>query len=390
MAVSKSIYRLIFIFSLLLITIGLLLSSCASPSPLPAASTNPPIIETTAVIISPSKPLASATPSLTPLPLTSTLTATTTSTPTVTQTPAPLVEFQTKLPADVSAVTYISNSCQVIEERWNSKNSAPGTIVVPVMIHSIAKAGRPITDDTTIAEEYFQRFIEQAHQMGFQTITSEQLAGFLQNNEKIPPLSLMLIVDDRKRAEFFDTYFVPYFKKYNYTVTNAWIAHPDTPAYLWKENEPFAPAGIVDFQAHGVIHNIPMDSSVTKDYIMGEINGPIQPMQEHFGKRPIAFIWPRGLFTPLAVQIAGEANYQIGFTAYPRGPLLFNWIPLGQDEQKAGNPLMVLPRYWSTTAIAALNEASQISQSATAFYQDHKTADLAYYAQYCRDYPAIN
>ncbi len=112
-------------------------------------------------------------------------------------------------------------------------------------------------------------------------------------------------------------------------------------------------------------------------------------MKEHFGKRPIALIWPRGLFTPLAVQIAGEANYQIGFTAYPRGPLLLIGSPWGRTNKKPGTRSMVLPRYWSTTAIAALNEASQISQSAQAFYQDHKTEDLAYYAQYCADYPAI-
>jgi hypothetical protein len=389
MAVSKSNYRFIFIIPFLLILIGLLLSSCTALTPQPAAHPSTTLIPPTVAEVSPSLTPVLATSTSTPVPATSTPTPTITATPTATLTPAPRIDFQTKLPADVSAVSYITQPCQVIQKRWDSQNSTPGTIVVPVMIHSIAKTGRPITDDTTITEEYYLRFIEQAHQMGFQTITSQQLVGFLQNNAKIPPLSLMLIVDDRKRAEFFDTYFVPFFKKYNYTVTNAWISHPDTPAYLWKENEPFAPAGIVDFQAHGVIHNIPMDSSVTEDYIIGEIFGPIKPMEDHFGKRPIAFIWPRGLFTPLAVQIAGEADYQIGFTAYPRGPLLFNWIPLGQDEQKAGNPLMVLPRYWDTTAIAALNEAAQISQSAQAFYQDHKAEDLAYYSHYCSDYPAI-
>ena len=393
MAVSKPVYRYIPSFFLLFFMTGLLFSSCAAPSVQSVSLLRSPSAETTLNIPSPTI-FPSVTPSGTPVPPTPTssptLTPTSTTRPTASRTPAPLTQFQTKLPADVSAVSYMAEPCQVIQDRWDSQKSAPGTIVVPVMIHSIAKTGRPIVDDTTITEEYYTRFIEQAHQLGFKTITSEQLIGFLLNNEKIPPLSLMLIVDDRKRAEFFDTYFVPYFKKYNYTVTNAWISHPDTPAYLWKENEPFAPAGIVDFQAHGVIHNTPMDSSVTEDYIIGEIFGPIAPMREHFGKRPVVFIWPRGIFTPLAVKIAGEADYKIGFTAYPRGPLLFNWIPLGQDEQNAGNPLMVLPRYWSTTAIAAIYEAVEISQSAQAFYQDHKMEDLAYYSQYCSDYPELN
>jgi hypothetical protein len=334
---------------------------------IPATSTNTPTLN----------------PSITPS-RTSIRTPSPTIIPSVTATPASRLEFQTKLVSGASSNTYLKDACQVISMRWNPQNSAPGTIVVPVMFHSIAKAGRPITDDTTITEEYFQRFIDWAHTLGFQTITSVQLAGFLQNNTKIPPLSLIMIVDDRKRAEYFDTYFIPNLKKYNWTVTNAWIAHPDTPAYLWKENEQFVAGGLVDFQAHGVIHNIPMDESVTEDYIRSEIFGPIQPMINHFGKRPIAFIWPRGLFTPKAVQIAHEAGYQLGFTVYARGPILFNWIPQGTQELAAGNPLMVLPRYWSTTAIAGLEEAVQVSQAAQAFYARQRTEDQAYFTQYCQ------
>ena len=386
---TKSACRYLF-FILLFLANGFILSSCAAPTSIAKGTAGFPTGESATAAISPSVTQRYSASTFTPFPGTPTSPPTNTPIPTATPTPAPIPNFQAKLPVDISAVGYITDTCQVIQKRWDSRNSAPGTIVVPVMIHSIAKPGRPITDDTTITEEYYLRFIEQAHQLGFQTITSEQLAGFLKNNEKIPPQSLMLIVDDRKRAEYFETYFVPYFKKYHYTVTNAWISHPDTPAYLWRENEPFALAGIVDFQAHGVIHNTPMDSQVTEEYIIGEIFGPIAPIREHFGKKPVAFIWPRGLFTPQAVKIAAEAEYQIGFTAYPRGPLLFNWIPLGADEKKAGNPLMVLPRFWSTTAIAALNEALQISQSAQAFYQEQKAENMAYYSRFCSGYPGIN
>ncbi len=362
----------------LLLFLSLVLSACSA-----AASVLPTQFPPT------SAPNATSTarPSGTPLPptLTSTATATFTATPTPTPTatPAPLLPFITKLPANVIAVAYLKDTCQVLSARWSPLNSPPGTIVVPVMIHSIAKPGRAITDDTTITEEYYLRFIERAHMLGYATITTAQLVDFLNNNAKIPPLALMLIVDDRKRAEFFETYFIPYLKKYNWTVTNAWIAHPDTPAYLWQENEQFAPSGLVDFQAHGVIHNTPIDDSVTQEYIHSEIYGPIQPMLQHFGKRPIAFIWPRGLFTPPAVQVARQAGYQVGFTATPRGPLLFDWIPLGEVERLAADPLMVLPRYWDTTAIAALEEGLQVSQAAQAFYAGQKSTDLAYLSQYC-------
>lgn len=378
---------MIYRFNLLLI-ISLALAACAPAQPAPAAAT-----PTRTQLTSAPATLIPVTPSPSPLPPTATLAPSPTPTriPPATVTPAPQVSFQTKLISGALPEPYLQDACQVIAFRWDPKNSAPGTVVVPVMFHSIAKNDRPIADDTTISEEYFQRFIEHAHRLGFETITSAQLVDFLQKNARIPARSLLMIVDDRKRGEFFETYFFPALKKYHWTVTNAWIAHPDTPAYLWKENEALLPSGLIDFQAHGVIHNTPIDENVTEAYARNEIYGAIQPIQDHFGKRPIAFIWPRGLFTPQAVQMAQEAGYQVGFTAYARGPLLFNWIPLGAGaERSTGNPLMVMPRYWSTTAIAALEESLQVSTAAQAFYQQQRASDLAYYQQYCQAYPELS
>jgi len=98
------------------------------------------------------------------------------------------------------------------------------------MFHSIAGDSRPIADDTTITETYFHSIMDHAASLGFQTITTAQLAAFLTSNAHIPPRSMILIVDDRKRAQYFTTYFEPYHQKYGWTVTNAWISHPDTPA----------------------------------------------------------------------------------------------------------------------------------------------------------------
>jgi peptidoglycan/xylan/chitin deacetylase (PgdA/CDA1 family) len=195
---------------------------------------------------------------------------------------------------------------------------------------------------------------------------------------------MILIVDDRKRFDFFNTLFVPYLKKYNWTVTNAWISHPDTPAYLYKENEQLVPTGLVDFQAHGVIHNVPIEPGVTEAYIRSELYGSITAIQQHFGKAPNTYVWARGLFTPQAVQMARQAGYRLGFTASARGPLLFNWIPLGEVERAANDPLMVLPRYWSTTASANLDSALQFSQAAKAFAQQNQAAEQNWFTTYCK------
>jgi peptidoglycan/xylan/chitin deacetylase (PgdA/CDA1 family) len=311
-------------FVLLLVLFIILLTACNSEKA-PAVTPPPTTFATPSPILfntSTPSPEPSPSPTYTPSPRP-------TLPPTPTQSPTPLPVFQTKLPANVSPQQSILDSCQELYLRWNPTNSQPGTVVVPIMFHSIARPDRTISDDTTITEEYFFRFMEWAHKLGYHTITSTQLTNFLYNNQKIPTLSMMLIVDDRKRAEFFTTYFIPYLQKYDWTVTNAWIAHPDTPAYLWKENEQFVSTGLIEFQAHGVFHNTPIDETVTDEYMRNEIYGAIAPIEQHFGAKPIAFIWPRGQFTPKAVQVTRQAGYQIGFTATSRGPLLFNWIPLG-------------------------------------------------------------
>jgi hypothetical protein len=257
------------------------------------------------------------------------------------------------------------------------------------MFHSISDRTVSGSDNTSITETYFHNFMDHAAQLGFQTITTAQLADFLQNNAKIPPRSMILIVDDRKRALFFTTFFEPYQKKYGWTVTNAWISHPDTPKYLWDENAALVPSGLVDFQAHGVIHNIPIEPDSTDAFIHTEIYGPLTAMLDHFGKAPIAYIWPRGLFTAKAVQVARQAGYQLGFSSYPRGPLLFNWIPLGAPEREVNDPLMVLPRSWDTYSLTDLDKAVAISQAAQAFAEKNKDSELGYYAQYCGDYPPL-
>ncbi len=347
--------------------------------------------------VAPLVPTATATITITPSatltlpPPTSTVTASPTPLPpTITPTPFSLPIHAYELLKGVEPQAYIPDTCQYLHQRWDlAQNSQPGTIVVPVMFHSITDQGSTGPGDTPISTATFPAFMEHAHALGFQTITTAQLAGFLEKNDRIPPRSMILIVDDRKRAAYFETFFEPYQQKYGWTVTNAWISHPETPAYLWQENAALAASGLVDFQAHGVIHNTPIDANASEDFIKNEIDAPLEVMEQHFGQRPIAFIWPRGLFTPQAVVMARQAGYRLGFTATPRGPLLFNWIPLGADEQAANDPRMVLPRYWSTNAISEMDAAVKISEDAQAFAEQDKALELRYYAQYCGGYPEL-
>jgi peptidoglycan/xylan/chitin deacetylase (PgdA/CDA1 family) len=153
-------------------------------------------------------------------------------------------------------------------------------------------------------------------------------------------------------------------------------------------------AGWVDVQAHGVVHNIPIGESSSEDYIHSELYGSIAFIQQHFGKTPIAYIWPGGGFTPHAAAVARQAGYQLGFTVNPRGPIMYNWIPLGDNvdlryptylpEGPVNDPLMVLPRYWDTDAYAHIDEVRNMGKQAAAYALQNKATELEYYDIVCK------
>jgi hypothetical protein len=328
-----------------------------------------------------------------------TLTPTDSPTPSATaiRTPPVLPDlFQTALQKPVDPPhTYISNTCQYLQDKWSSKNSLPGTVVIPLMFHSIMKPGDTVGANQ-ISQVQFTELLGGLQSRGFEAITTAQLADFLEHNARIPPHSVILIVDDRHHAEYFNQYFRPWWEADGWPVVNAWISasRDSLDAALWTEQEGLNTEGWVDYQAHGVVHNTPMWPGVSEAYILGELQGSIDAFKAHFNKVPIAIIWPGGGFSPRSVEIARQLGYRLGFTTNARGPLMFNWVPLGdeitpvhgdtwQPEGPINDPMMVLPRYWDTDALKHLDNIVKISQDAAAYAEQNKAAEQEYYDIVC-------
>ena len=219
------------------------------------------------------------------------------------------------------------------------------------------------------------------------------MADFLEYNAKIPPRSVVFIADDRHYADYFNRNFRPIWMKYGWPVVNAWISHPDTIQILWEENEALEQEGWVDHQAHGVIHNIIATENSTDEFLLNELNGSIVAFQEHFGKTPVAYIWPGGGFTARAAELAREVGYRIGFTINSRGPVMFNWVPLADQrnpnyplalpEGPAQNPLMVLPRYWPIEVSSNMDKVRVMGTEAAEYAAQVKDTELEFYEIVC-------
>jgi hypothetical protein len=366
-----------------------LLVGCTSVTTLPVLPTIPATL------------LPSATFTLTP-----TNSPTPSATATAIRTPPALPGiFQTALlnPLDFPH-PYIQDTCQYLHAKWSSANSNPGTVVMAIMFHSIGGE----TGGDRISEADFHALMQALHENGFQTITSAQLVDFMENNAKIPSRSILLILDDRRQGTVALS-FMPYLIDYNWTLTLAWLigAGDDStdkkPASnvlpgedftsLWEQIEAYTATGRLDIQAHGVVHNIGMTLDSTDEYITSELQGSIDAIQQHFNKAPIAIIWPLGDFSPRAAEIARQLGYRLGFTINPRGPVLFNWVPISDAEDprrplwlaegSVNDPLMALPRYWDTDAISHLDEVMQIGQAAAAYAEQNKATELEYYDIIC-------
>jgi hypothetical protein len=322
----------------------------------------------------------SPTQTITPSP---SATSTQTRTPTASPTLAQLELFSTRmLRTGVLPQTYVSDQCSYLRMRWSAEGSEPGTVVVPIMFHSIVQNGTRVTDPKDISADQFLDFVTYAQYKGFETITTQELLDFLTENTRIPPRSMMIIVDDR-RPGLIREWLMPVLEENDWTVTSAYIADPGSLTWAWDLMDQLFSLGRMDVQSHGYTGQLYIVPETPEDQIQNEIWNSTAVLEEHFGTRPIAFIWPGGNFTPLSVQIARQGGYELGFTAYSRGPLLFNWIPLGEEERAMNDPLMVLPRAWSSAVNVNLDDAVKIGEQAAAFAEQNFQTEADWYRTYC-------
>ncbi|OGN90454.1 MAG: hypothetical protein A2Y88_12400, partial [Chloroflexi bacterium RBG_13_48_10] len=322
----------------------------------------------------------SPTASITPHPSS---TPTKVRTPTASPTMAPLELFTTRvLREGVQPQTYLEDPCEYLQMRWSDERSNLGTVVVPIMFHSIVQNGTKVTDPKDISADQFISFVNYARSLGFETITSQEFLEFMMQNANIPPRSMMIIVDDR-RPGLIREWIMPVLEENDWTVTSAYIADPDSLQWAWDLMDQLFSSGRMEVQSHGYTGQLYIVPETPVDQIQNEIWNSTPVLEEHFGTRPNAFIWPGGNFTPLSVQIAREGGYELGFSAYSRGPLLFNWVPLGEQERAVNDPLMVLPRAWSSAVNVNLDEAVKISEQATAFAEQNFQHEADWYRTYC-------
>jgi hypothetical protein len=373
-------------FSQLISTLLLPLILLAACQPKPAAAPTPDI--NAALTQAFQTAFAQLQPTITPLPTDTPIPAAT-AVRTPPALPATFVASQLN-PLDTPH-TYIEDTCQYLKDKWDPNNAAPGTVVMVIMFHGITQEKATRVHD--ISKQDFRQMMNDLKEQGFEAINATQLADFLDHNAKIPPRSVALIVDDRHRAESFNEHFRPYYEQWGWQVVNGWISAFGAEDAFLPENVLLANEGWVDYQSHGFIHNENMTDSSTDEFLKQELQGSKENLQIQFNKTPVAIIWPGGNFGLRPVQAARQYGYRIGFTINPRGPIMYNWVPLADQKDPArpiyleegyvNDPRMVLPRYWPYQVQANLDTVRTIGNQAAEYAEQNKATELAYYDIMC-------
>jgi len=370
-------------FLLNLSVLAIILSAC-QPASAPTPDLNTALTQAIQTAFAQLQPTATLIPSETPIPP-----------PTAIRTPPalPSTFVASQLNQMDTPHTYIQDTCQYLYDKWNANNAAPGTVVMVIMLHGIKKEAADVTASDITAKD-FRQMMNDLKEQGFEAINATQMADFLDHNAKIPSRSVLLIQDDRRTGENFNDHFREFYEEWGWPVVNAWISFEDGPRALsLQDNIALEAEGWVDHQSHGYIHNINMSDSSSDEFIKTEFEKSIADLQTNFHKTPVAIIWPGGGFGIRPVQFARQYGYRIGFTINPRGPVMYNWVPLADQQDPArpvfqpegyvNDPRMVLPRYWPYQVQANLDTVRTIGKDAAAYAEQNKATELEYYDIMC-------
>ncbi|HEU0294666.1 MAG TPA: polysaccharide deacetylase family protein [Anaerolineales bacterium] len=362
----------------------ILLAACAPSAATPTPDLSLAYTQAYATAFAALQPTATPIPTDTPIPP-----------PTAIRTPPALPEIftTTRLNPLDKPHTYIEDTCQYLHDKWNPNNAASGTVVMVVMLHGIKREAVDVTAND-IAKADFRKMMNDLKEQGFEAINATQMADFIDHNAKIPARSVLLIQDDRRTGENFNEHFRPFHDQWGWPVVNSWISFEDGPRALsLQDNIHLEAEGWVDHQSHGYIHNINMSDASTDDFIKTEFEKSIADLQANFNKTPIAIIWPGGSFGTRPVQLARQYGFRLGFTINPRGPVMFNWIPLADQADPArpaflpegyvDDPRMVIPRYWPYQVRENLDSVRNIGNEAAAYAEQNRATELEYYDIVC-------
>jgi len=289
--------------------------------------------------------------------------------------------------------TYVDKTCRYLRNKWNPGNAKPGTVVMVIQVGEI-QTGLDV-EPGAINVSDFANVMEYLKAQGYVAINMRDFLFFIERNIVIPPRSVLIIQDGTHEGEYYFKYYQEYWKEWKWPVVNGWQSNRGVEKFVVLENQDLENEGSVDHQSQGVNPETKLSDESAKSVIARELQTPWNDFANVYQKNPYAFIWPNGGFGLRPVEAARLLKYQLGFTSNQRGPVMYNWIPLGDEvdpgrpdyipEGPIKDPLMTIPRYSINEAINYIDQVSSIGDEAAEYAEQYKEIEHKYYDIVCSD-----
>ena len=205
--------------------------------------------------------------------------------------------------------------------RMKESGETGESVQVPIlMYHDISYLGSGYSK----TPEVFCRQMQELKDAGFHTVTYGQLVDFVENGTPLPEKPIVISVDDGYRTNY--EYLYPILRELDMKAEIALIGGAiqySSWGLKWDEVREMADSGLVSFQAHtdqmhsdqtaeggrlGVL-KAPKESWMEYVELLGaDTSVVLRKIQQHTGSCPVAFVYPRGKWNPMAdavVQLAG-------------------------------------------------------------------------------------
>ena len=239
------------------------------------------------------------------------------------------------------------------------------SVQVPIlMYHDVSYLGKGYSK----TPEIFRRQMQELKDAGFHTVTYGQLVDFVEHGTPLPEKPVVISVDDGYQSNY--EYLYPILQeldmKAEIALIGGAIQYSDW-GLKWNEVREMADSGLVNFQAHsdqmhgdqtaqggrlGVL-KAPKESWMEYVELLGtDTNTILNKIERNTEARPVAFVYPRGKWNPMADAVVKSLGCKVSVTTKDGVAKITQGDPaslrlmdrIGMDFRN-GNVLLVLEQF---------------------------------------------
>jgi peptidoglycan/xylan/chitin deacetylase (PgdA/CDA1 family) len=196
--------------------------------------------------------------------------------------------------------------------------------------------------ELSVRERDFEAELDWLDRHHVEIVRLSELVEFLEGSRSLPARVAVITIDDAYQSVYQIAWPVLHRHGTRFTlgIPTAMLEHPGhAPVMTWSEVREMTDSGLCEVASHGHMHR--SLSTLSGRPLEDELTLSRDLIAEHTGTPPIAFFYPLGAYSPVAVKAVKRAGYRAAFRA-SGAPIAVGsgsryWLPrmtIGHDDSE--------------------------------------------------------